>query len=102
MKVLYTKLFLILGILWMFSTIHYIVHSNHPDGLCGYSNNLEVFFRVIDSLNLLRGFFMFLIFVCKENVKNKVRARFGLTRGEHNGSVKTLHETTEMTEMAVG
>ena len=102
MKVLYTKLFLILGILWMFSTIHYIVHSNHPDGLCGYCNNLEVFFRVIDSLNLLRGFFMFLIFVCKENVKNKVRARFGLTRGEHNGSVKTLHETTEMTEMAVG
>jgi len=100
--VLYTKLFLILGILWMFSTIHYILHSNHPEGLCHYSNNLEVFFRVIDSLNLLRGFFMFVIFVCKENVKNKVRARFGLVRGEHNGSVKTLHETTEMTEMAVG
>ena len=102
MQVLYTKLFLILGILWMFSTIHYILHSNHPEGLCHYSNNLEVFFRVIDSLNLLRGFFMFVIFVCKENVKNKVRARFGLVRGEHNGSVKTLHETTEMTEMAVG
>ena len=102
LKVLYTKLFLILGILWMFSTIHYILHSNHPDGLCSYSNNLEVFFRVIDSLNLLRGFFMFVIFVCKENVKKKVRARFGLMREEHNGSVKTLHETTEMTEMAVG
>ena len=102
--------------------------------LCDYSPNLEVFFRVIDSLNLLRGFFMFLIFVCKvhictcmcicickpvcvsmclyillvplivdyqENVKNKVRARFGLLRSEHNGSVKTLHETTEMTEMVV-
>ena len=70
--------------------------------LCRYSNKLEGFFRVIDSLNLLRGFFMFLIFVCKENVKNKVKARFGLVRGEQNGSVKTLHETTEMTEMAVG
>ena len=100
-KVLYTKLFLILGILWMFSTIHYILHSNHPDGFCHYSNNLEVFFRVIDSLNLLRGFFMFVIFVCKENVKKKVGAMFGLRRCEHNGSVKTLHETTEMTEMAV-
>ena len=32
-QVLYTKLFLILGILWMFSTIHYILHANHPDGL---------------------------------------------------------------------
>ena len=85
----------------MFSTIHYILHSNHPDGLCHYSNNLEVFFRVIDSLILLRGFFMFVIFVCKENVKKKVGAMFGLRRCEHNGSVKTLHETTEMTEMAV-
>ena len=42
-----------------------------------------------------------LIVVCQENVKNKVRARFGPLRSEHNGSVKTLHETTEMTEMVV-
>ena len=42
-----------------------------------------------------------IIVVCQENVKNKVRARFGLLRSEHNGSVKTLHETTEMTEMVV-
>ena len=30
------------------------------------------FVRIIDSLNLLRGFFIFLIFTCKKNIVGKV------------------------------
>ena len=59
---------------------------------------LEVMMIVAKSSSI---FSIPLIVVCQENVKNKVRARFGLLRSEHNGSVKTLHETTEMTEMVV-
>ena len=121
-------MFLILGILWMFSMTHYILHrwsnqeakrfikfvkkntrislcSNHPNCL-EINAELEIFFRYeccwdfvisrdlftnilrilataiglnlylfrfIDSLNLLRGFFIFVIFVCKSSVIRKIR-----------------------------
>lgn len=32
-------------------------------------------FRIVDSLNILRGFFMFIILVCKKNVLRKLRLR---------------------------
>merc|ERR1712080_259414 len=80
--VLYTKLFLILGILWMASTIHYILHGSHRMGACYYNYQLEIFFRFIDSLNLLRGFFMFIIFVCKKNVINNIKRKIHLYQGQ--------------------
>ena len=73
-QILYGKLFFILGILWTFSFLHYLIHGNHSNTSCeDFSSYLEMFFRVIDSLNLLRGFLMFLIFVCKKTVWGKVK-----------------------------
>ena len=69
---MYGKLFSILGILWTFSFLHYLIHGDHNDSCQEYSTSLEIFFRMIDGLNLLRGFFMFFIFVCKKSVWSKV------------------------------
>ena len=71
-QILYGKLFFILGILWTFSFLHYMVHGDHSNSCKEYSTHLEIFFRMVDGLNLLRGFFMFLIFVCKKTVWSKV------------------------------
>ena len=71
-QILYGKLFSILGILWTISFLHYMIHGDHSNSCEEYSTFLEIFFRMIDGLNLLRGFFMFLIFVCKRTVWSKV------------------------------
>ena len=64
------KLFFVLGILWGCESIHAIIHNNETEK-CPLSY-MEIFFRAIDSLNLLRGFFLFLIFICKKTVWNKI------------------------------
>merc|ERR1719186_2553692 len=69
--VLYTKLFLVMGVLWICETIHYYVHSCHDDN--SSITPTEIFFRIIDAINLLRGFIFFLIFVCKADILKKLR-----------------------------
>ena len=49
-----------------------MIHGDHSNSCEEYSTYQEIFFRMIDGLNLLRGFFMFLIFVCKKTVWSKV------------------------------
>ena len=94
LQILFGKLFSILGILWTFSFLHYLIHGNHSNTSCEeYPSYLEIFFRVMDSFNLLRGFFMFLIFVCKKNVWQKVRSSLNLSEGG-------LGELTEMQPMS--
>ena len=64
-QVLYTKLFFVLGLLWSFEGIHAVLIRDGPD----FENTfLHYFFLSVDILNLLRGVFMFLIFVCKKTV----------------------------------
>ena len=82
-QVLYVKLFSIPGILWTFSFLHYIVHGNHNSSCEDYSSYLEIFFRLIDSINILRGFFIFLIFVCKKTVWVKVKLCLSLKSSEN-------------------
>ena len=72
MQVLYTKLFVVMGILWSFECIHFLMHGDHQNTSCHLS--LEMVFRAIDCVNLLRGCFMFFIFVCKESILAKVCA----------------------------
>ena len=97
-QILYSKLFLILGILWTFSFLHYLIHGNHSNTSCEeYSSYIEIFFRIIDSFNLLRGFFMFIIFVCKKNVLVKVKSAFNLvTKNETDGGMVELTELQTM------
>ena len=69
-QALYTKAFFILGLLWSFEGIHAILIRDGPD----FQNPiLDYFFLTVDILNLLRGVFMFLIFVCKKTVWLKAR-----------------------------
>ena len=69
-QVLYTKLFFVLGLLWSFEGIHAVLIRDGPD----FENTfLYYFFLTVDILNLLRGVFMFLIFVGKRTVWSKMR-----------------------------
>ena len=72
-QVLYTKLFLILGILWIIESVHFIIH-NHYGQPCQEYSFIGVFFRIIDSFNMLRGFFLFIIFILKKNVWKKIKS----------------------------
>ena len=69
-QILYLKIFLILGVLWIIESIHYIIH-NHYGAPCVSFKSINFFFRIIDSCNMLRGFFLFIIFICKKNVWKK-------------------------------
>ena len=50
-QVLYTKLFLVLGILWIIESVHFIIH-NHYGQPCQKYSFIGVFFRIIDSFNM--------------------------------------------------
>ena len=97
--VLYTKLFFVLGILWSFEGIHAVLIRDGDD----FENPfLRYFFLIVDILNLLRGVFMFLIFVCKKTVwlktrkgwKERRRKRSSRTNAKQSvTSVKTVNTT---------
>ena len=78
---LFGKLFLVLGLPWVFESLHHLLHGNHlwkgkrftP---CS-SDPVEVFFRITSAFNLLRGVFLFLIFPFKRSVWNKLALRLG-------------------------
>ena len=59
-----------MGILWIFECIHYLVHGDHQDTECVTST--ELFYRIIECINLLRGCLIFFIFVCKDSIREKV------------------------------
>ena len=40
---------------------------------CTSVQSLDIFFRIIDFCNILRGFFFFIIFVCKSSIWEKIR-----------------------------
>ena len=67
---LYGKLFTVMGILWIFECIHYLVHGDHTNMECLSSS--EFFLGIIGCINLFRGSLIFFIFVCKDSTINKV------------------------------
>ena len=70
-QVLFGKLFTVMGVLWIFECVHYLVHGDHRNMDC--DSYTELFHRIIGCINLLRGFLIFFIFVCKESIRDKVR-----------------------------
>lgn len=60
---LYLRLFVVMGVMWMFEVISFGVC---PEGSC---------MLVTDILNCLLGVFIFLMFVCKSNVKQMILKR---------------------------
>ena len=76
-QVLYSKLSLTLGITWSFEPISEVLQSFN---LCGdICHHLTI---VLGAINLLRGFFFFLIFVCKRSTLGKVRRELPWGGGE--------------------
>ena len=67
---LYSKLFIVMGILWVFECVHYLAHGDHEDVECVSIS--EFVLRVIGCFNLLRGCLIFFIFVCKDSILDKV------------------------------
>jgi len=66
---LYTKLFLVLGVLWILECVHIFVE----DSLQKHNANYVVIFGFFDALKLLRGLFFFMIFIFKKSVVKKMR-----------------------------
>ena len=64
---MYGKMFLILGIPWVFEGIHFFSHQKYQHG-CHPGGFSETFFRIVSIFNFSRGIFLFLIFVCKKTV----------------------------------
>ena len=65
--VLFTKLFLIMGLSWLSECIHIELHGDHSD-LHHCNFYFEVFLRFIGGLNMIRGFFIFMVFICKPKI----------------------------------
>ena len=70
LQMLYTKLFIVMGIMWIFECIHYLVHGDHRNMECVSST--EFVLRIVGCFNLLRGCLIFFIFVCKDSILDKV------------------------------
>jgi len=88
--VIYAKLFMIFGLPWLSESIQYFTQPYRGDGshlhngvkminpvTCrnGFS---ETLFRIISCYNLLRGLFLFIMFVCKTTVIRKVKKTLGI------------------------
>ena len=61
------KLLVVLGLLWILEGIralvtYFAIHRDEEGAFSFY------FFKIVDTLNLLRGVFIFIIFVCKRKV----------------------------------
>ena len=70
---MFGKIFTIIGTLWIFSFLHYIIDKDVDTTETGV---IETLFRIADGLNMLRGFFMFIILVCKKDILTKLKRKF--------------------------
>ena len=71
LQFLYIKLFIVMGLLWLFDSLHFLLHGDHSQ-MDDCMTQVELMFRVLGCFNLSRGFFIFLIFVCKRSTLSKV------------------------------
>ena len=73
---MFGKIFTIIGALWIVSFVHYIIHKGHSEDDIRETGVTETLFRIVDGLNMLRGFFMFIILVCKKDILEKLKRKF--------------------------
>ena len=95
---LFVKIFTIIGTLWILSFLHYIIHKNHSEVDTTGAGVMETVFRITDGLNMLRGFFMFIILVCKKDILNKLKRKF-MTDSEITFETFTLRSPIALQEM---
>ena len=96
-------MFMILGLPWIFESIHQLVDSNQDEreSPCDNDTFQAVFFRIVSAFNMLRGLLLFLIFPCKMTIWKKLMDRFGLkwcTPAKGNADPRTQQtDTTRLT-----
>ena len=73
---MYGKLFTVMGILWIFEILHYLLHGDHEEDDQDCLSPTELFFRALGVINLGRGVLIFYIFVCKDSVLSKVNHKY--------------------------
>ena len=98
LQVLFVKIFTIIGTLWILSFLHYIIHKDHSEVDTTGAGVMETVFRIADGLNMLRGFFMFIILVCKKDILNKLKRKF-MTDSEIPFETFTLRSPLALQEM---
>jgi hypothetical protein len=95
-------MFLIMGLPWLLESFHHLLHSNHPGGIGPCSNDFgEIIFRISSGFNVLRGFFLFIIFVCKPSIWKKLQRRFGLASASVRPSRMGPTQTTRLTRSSM-
>ena len=97
-QILYTKLFFVLGLLWIFEVLSGVLMQANIT--FKYGSFFYIFFKITDALNLLRGFFLLLIFVCKRSVWRKIEAEWKRrSEGSHQLRLRAINsQTSRLTE----
>ena len=72
-QALYLKLLVVLGLLWVLEGTHALITYFDPHGDEEGTFSFY-FFKIVDTLNLLRGVFIFIIFVCKRKVWESINS----------------------------
>ena len=71
------RLFIVMGISWIFEIFDFLIRDNHTDTDVGELEKhqlvVEIAMKMIGSLNLSRGIFLFFIFLCKRRIVVRVR-----------------------------
>ena len=69
------RLFIVMGISWIFEIFDFLIRDNHTDvgELEKHQLVVEIAMKMIGSLNLSRGIFLFFIFLCKRRIVVRVR-----------------------------
>ena len=75
---LYTKIFLALGIPWIFESLHFLTHPHIENNECFSAT--EIFFKITECLYFTRGIFIFIIFICKKTVWSRLKRTFPFSK----------------------
>lgn len=73
---LIAKLFIVMGVLWSFEFLSWAASMAFPDS----GEILIWLFMPTEIINSLQGIAIFVIFICKPNVLNRLSAKFGSLR----------------------
>ena len=75
---MYTKIFLALGIPWIFESLHFLTHPHIENNECFSAT--EIFFKITECLYFTRGIFIFIIFICKKTVWSRLKRIFPFSK----------------------
>ena len=75
---MYTKIFLALGIPWIFESLHFLTHPHIENNECFSAT--EIFFKITECLYFTRGIFIFIIFICKKTVWSRLKRTFPFSK----------------------